>query len=120
MNVPALDMENAQHRDDLRVALTDAGINTVHSSPVAGIYAFEVVMLPDDGRQALSVLAMNLNSSCQIGLSGYRRVGNTIVECGSTEFVWAESLSLAVDAVNTFLRGHELFIADFQAGRYDF
>ena len=117
--MPVLDMENAQHRDALNTALVASGINTVYSSPATGIHILEVVVLPDDGRQALSVLAVSLNSSCQIGLSGYRSVGNTMVECGSVELVHAESVSLAVDAVKAFLRGRDLFVADFQAGRYD-
>ena len=119
MTEPVLDMGNAQHRETLSAALVASGIDTVYSSPAVGVHILEAVLLPDNGRQALSVLAVSLDSSCRIGLSGYRSVGNAIVECGSVELVRVEAISLTVDVVDAFLRGRDLFVADFHAGRYD-
>ena len=113
-----LDLNNAQSRQALLNAL-DAKEIEAHETRLDAFRAVEVALTPDDGTNALSVVAIAMGAPCMIGLYGYRTVDGEKVECEGAEVLRPETLGVAVEAFETYVANRNAFLRDFQAGKYD-
>ena len=113
-------LETMDGRRALMDALAAKGIESSDSDTGGGFHAVEVVLVPDDGHQGLSILATAMDSPCEIGLGGMRTTDDGTVDCGSAELLRPPTLGVAVEAFETFLANRTAFTRDFHAGKYDF
>lgn len=81
--------------------------------------AVEVVLMSDDGLEALSVLISSMDAPCEIGLTGFRMDGENLVDCASAKTERLDTLSQAVKSVLTFWTHRDAHIQDLRAGFLD-
>ena len=117
--VAALDMGYAEDRAQLRFGLEARGIVAYDSDLGGGLQALEVVLIPDSGREALSILAVSLDTSSEVSLAGFRTQNGRVTDCATAEPLRPETVAQAVAAVEAFWTGRSAFIRDFRAGAYD-
>lgn len=113
------DMNRAEDRQALSRALAARGIEARASHLGGNIQALEIVLVPDDGREGLSILVTGMDAPCEVGLSGFRTISGRLIDCGQAEPLRPRTLELAAEAVATYWIDREAFIRGFRAGSYD-
>ena len=81
--------------------------------------AVEVVLIPDDGLGALSILISSMDAPCEIGLSGFRMDDENLIDCASARTERLDTLSHAVKSVLSFWNHGDAHAQDLRAGFLD-
>ena len=114
-----LNMNSPEDREALCDALARAGVPALQSELGGGMKAVEVVLISDDGLEALSILISSMDSPCEIGLSGFRMDKENLVDCASASTGRLDTLSQAIKSVLTFWNHADAHTQSLRAGFLD-
>ena len=114
-----LNMNSPEDREALCDALVRAGVPALQSELGGCTKAVEVVLISDDGLEALSILISSMDSPCEIGLSGFRMDEENLVDCASASTGRLDTLSQAIESVLTFWNHADAHARSPRAGFLD-